>query len=139
MRPAGTTHHIGDSLGGVGVLSASALLSVPLPFRGVADKLSGVRAFTFVNVGCLANPSYWGRYYCHKLASSSSSSLSSSSSRGGGEGGGLWGAPRASVGGGLSVAFTPNVRMELTYSVPVLKSDHDCTRGFQIGLGMSMN
>jgi outer membrane protein insertion porin family len=126
-RPHGYMAPIGDSLGGVGVASAAAILSVPLPFRDMSDKLSGVRAFTFLNIGSLGNPQYWAQFYCRQLGTGVMSRVP------------FWGAPRASAGGGISVAFAPSVRLELTYSVPLLKSDHDSTRGFQIGLGMSVN
>lgn len=127
-RPHGFMAPIGDSLGGVGVASAAAILSVPLPLKDMSDKLSGVRAFTFLNVGSLGNPMYWAHFYCRHLGSGTGIPSVP-----------FWGAPRASVGGGISVAFAPSVRLELTYSVPLLKSDHDSTRGFQIGLGMSVN
>ncbi len=130
-KPSGFAAPVGDSLGGVGAASGLALLSFPLPFRDMADKLGGVRAFAFANVGSVASTMYWAHYYCRMLDTGSNDHHGHMPP--------FWGPPRASVGGGISVAFAPSARLELTYSIPLLKADHDSTRGFQIGLGLTVN
>ena len=48
-----------------------------------------------------------------------------------------FGAPRLSVGCGLTMNTGP-MRLEMTYSIPLLKARDDLTRGFQLGVGLSM-
>lgn len=116
-------HPIGDAIGGVGVASTSVVLSVPIPIPSENQKFGGIRAFTFATTGTVASPASWSQ-----LAAVTRS------------GGAWWScAPRVTVGGGFSVAFAPTARMEITYSVPVLKSAHDVVRGFQLGLGLTIN
>ena len=46
---------------------------------------------------------------------------------------------RASIGTGLSITLNPNIRLEATYSVPLLKASHDVIKPFQLGVGVSIN
>ena len=115
-------HPVGDAIGGVGVATTSVVLSVPIPIPNENRKLAGIRAFTFATAGTLVSPASWA----HFVAGTHS-------------GFGAWCVPRMAVGGGFSVTFAPTARMEVTYSVPILKSAHDSTRGFQIGLGLTIN
>jgi hypothetical protein len=46
--------------------------------------------------------------------------------------------PRVSVGGGLCLALNGNMRLEVTYSVPVTKTRHDLVRPFQLGIGWTV-
>ena len=46
---------------------------------------------------------------------------------------------RASVGAGVSLALSPALTLEVTYSIPILKSSHDVTKHFQLGVGMSLS
>ena len=105
-----------DSLGGDLRTTLLATLSVPVPVPMLAK--SQMRAFAFFNAGmisCLSDIHMNGMYAA-----------------------GL-GALRASVGGGFSVAAAGAVRLEATYSVPLLAASQDQTKGFQIGIGVTMN
>ena len=46
---------------------------------------------------------------------------------------------RASVGAGVSLTLSPAVTLEVTYAVPLLKSSHDVTKPFQLGVGISLS
>ena len=46
---------------------------------------------------------------------------------------------RASVGAGVSLTLSPSITLEVTYSVPILKSSHDVTKPFQVGVGLSLS
>jgi hypothetical protein len=46
---------------------------------------------------------------------------------------------RASVGAGISLALSPAITLEVTYSVPVLKAAHDVVKPFQLGVGVSLS
>ena len=46
---------------------------------------------------------------------------------------------RASVGAGVSLTLSPSITLEVTYSVPILKSTHDVTKPFQVGVGLSLS
>lgn len=111
-----------DSLGGDTKASAVAMLSVPVPIPTLAT--SSMRAFLFANVGSLGNSEYWmdqsGKSTIEKLTPS-------------------FGTMRASVGAGLSMHLGNSVRVEGTYSFPVLKAAHDTPAAFQLGVGLSIN
>jgi hypothetical protein len=51
----------------------------------------------------------------------------------------FFGYARASIGTGLSVTFSQMVRVEMTYSVPLLRSNQDQLKAFQLGVGLSIN
>lgn len=105
-----------DSLGGDLRASLLATLSVPVPVPLLAR--SQVRAFAFFNGGLLSS-----------LRNLQSSNLAAE---------GL-GAVRASVGGGFSVAAAGAIRLEATYAIPLLKAPQDQSKGFQIGVGLTIN
>jgi outer membrane protein assembly factor BamA len=46
---------------------------------------------------------------------------------------------RASVGAGVAVMLAPSVNLEITYSIPILKSHHDVIKPFQLGVGLSIS
>lgn len=117
--PANQTAHgvrLTDSLGGDLRTTLLATLSVPVPVPLLAR--SQVRAFAFFNGGLLSSLS---NLQTRNLAAE-----------------GL-GAVRASVGGGFSVAAAGAIRLEATYSIPLLKAPQDQTKGFQIGVGLTIN
>lgn len=120
-----------DSLGGISKASFSAVLSVPLPFKDWADALRSVRAMAFLSVGSLGSPAFWPRWRhnrdCgHDPARGALPPLP------------LFGTPRVSVGGGLSMTLNGNVRLEMTYAIPLLKTKHDLVRPFQLGVGWTV-
>jgi outer membrane protein assembly factor BamA len=78
------------------------------------------RAFMFFNAGSLGLPNYWA-------ISRNNEKLS------------LFGAPRVSIGGGLSFAFGSAARLEGTYTIPLLKSNSDVVKPFQLGVSLTIN
>ena len=120
-----------DSLGGISKASLSAVFSVPLPFRDLAHVLDGVRAIGFVCVGSMGSPAFWPRWR-HNRDCGNDPRLGAL------PGLPLFGMPRVSVGGGLCLALNGNMRLELTYSVPVTKTRHDLVRPFQLGIGWTV-
>ena len=46
---------------------------------------------------------------------------------------------RASVGAGVSLTLSSSITLEVTYSVPILKSSHDVIKPFQVGVGLSLS
>lgn len=46
--------------------------------------------------------------------------------------------PRASIGAGLSFSMSNAARIEMTYSIPVLRSSHDAVKPFQLGVAMNL-
>ncbi len=119
-----------DALGGVSKLSLTALFSVPLPFRDASEQLTGIRCIAFVTAGGMGSPAFWSRFCANKAAGVSYKNAFSS----------LFGpAPRVAVGGGLSIGFSQMARMELTYSIPLVRVESDVTRPFQIGFGLSIS
>lgn len=108
--------HLTDSLGGDLRATIFATLSVPVPVPVLAS--SQMRAFVFFNGGAIGSLN--------------------NINRGGIVASGLNSA-RASVGGGFSVAAGGQIRLETTYSIPILKAAQDQTKGFQIGVGLSLN
>jgi outer membrane protein assembly factor BamA len=117
-----------DSLGGDLKATAFAALSVPVPVPILAS--SKMRAFVFANAGAL---------HCLQGTGAGAGHRGDSTSNGVSAAGNVLQAVRASVGGGISVAVGDIGRLEATYSVPLLKAPQDQTKGFQIGIGMSIN
>jgi hypothetical protein len=46
---------------------------------------------------------------------------------------------RAAVGTGLSISFNNMIRLETTYSIPIMKAESDDIKAFQLGVGLSIN
>ena len=88
-------HPVGDAIGGVGMATASAILSVPVPIPSETRKFAGIRAFSFASLGVIASPASWAKFF-NSSGSGSASSVAES-----------WCVPRVAVGGGFSVAFAP--------------------------------
>ena len=116
----------GDSLGGISKFLITALFSVPLPFRDLSSSLSGIRAMYFMSAGTLGNPSYWNQYHGNKNSLSSNSELS------------LFGPLRVSTGVGISMSMQGQMRLEMSYSIPLIKAEHDLVRPFQLGIGLTV-
>jgi len=108
--------HLSDSLGGDLKANLFAALSVPVPVPVLAS--SQMRAFAFFNAGAIGSLN--------------------NMQRGGVVANGL-NSVRASVGGGFSVAAGGQIRLETTYSIPLLKAPQDQTKGFQIGIALTLN
>lgn len=51
----------------------------------------------------------------------------------------FFGYVRASIGAGVSLTLSPAIKLEVTYSIPILKSSHDITKPFQLGVGLSLS
>ena len=113
---------LGDACGGTSILSLLSYLSIPFPFSGLKDY---GRAFAFINAGSLGSCDYW-----RPPSPGQTRSLA-----------GLLGldALRASLGGGVVVNVNNSVRIECTYSLPLLKADRDVVKPFQLGLGLTVN
>lgn len=96
-----------------------------------------MRAFVFANAGSIGSPSYW-------LQSSATTTSAESQSQSQPQPQQqqqhpLFGFIRLSVGGGLSVIIANTLRLEATYSVPVVYGLHtDHVKPFQLGLGVSL-
>ena len=118
----------GDTLGGVSKLLVSAVFSAPLPFKDLSENsvFRGIRAIAFVNAGAMGSPDYWAR---RRYNLDNNNSLPSVP---------VLGPLRMSAGAGFCVNFMGNARMEMTYSVPLLKAQQDITRPFQIGVGLTV-
>lgn len=118
LVPSGNSSdlHLTDSLGGDLRATLFATLSVPVPVPVLAS--SQMRAFVFFNGGAIGSLN--------------------NINRGGIVASGLNSA-RASVGAGFSVAAGGQIRLETTYAIPILKAAQDQTKGFQIGIGLSLN
>ena len=108
----------GDPFGGISKSSLLLSLSVPIPVMSLAQ--NNGRAFMFFNAGSLGSPNYWA-------ISRNKEKLS------------LFGAPRVSIGGGLSFAFGSAARLEGTYTIPLLKSNSDVVKPFQLGVSLTIN
>jgi len=120
-----------DSLGGVSKASLSAVFSVPLPFKDLTHVLDGVRAVGFICVGSMGSPAFWPRWR-HNRDCGGDPALGALPALP------VFGLPRVSVGGGLCLALNGNMRLEMTYSVPVTKTRHDQVRPFQLGIGWTV-
>lgn len=106
-----------DSLGSLRRAQVLGMLSVPLP--RTIQSLPPIRALLFANAGSVDD---------------GTASLGAKTTS-------QWfypfGAPRLSIGCGLTMNTGP-MRLEMTYSLPLLKARDDLTRGFQLGVGLSM-
>jgi len=120
-----------DSLGGISKASVSAVFSVPLPFKDLTHVLDGVRAIGFVCVGSMGSPAFWPRWRHNR-------DCGNDPQRGALPCLPMFGMPRVSVGGGLCLALNGNMRLEMTYSVPVARTRHDQVRPFQLGIGWTV-
>ena len=113
----------GASMGGVSKCSMLLALSVPVPVETLAR--AGARAFGFINMGGIGQTSVYDPVH---LLAKRPSSLSP-----------LFGSLRVSAGGGFALPLGQTARLELTYSVPLVKSTSDVVKPFQIGVGMTIN
>jgi outer membrane protein assembly factor BamA len=122
----------GDVLGGQLRYNALAAVSAPIPVDSLAKH--GARAFGFCSAAAVLTPSAWQHRDLTGLMTG----------RGGGALGAqsplaeILGAARVSVGWGLSLPIGP-ARLELSYSLPLLKASSDSVRQFQVGLGISIS
>ena len=100
----------GDSLGANRKAQILAMISSPLPSR---TWLPSMRAIAFASAGAASSGEHKSWLF-------------------------PFGYPRASIGCGLTGSLAGMARVEVTYSVPLLKADEDVTKGFQLGIGLSM-
>lgn len=115
---------IGDVLGGCSTASFTSILSVPLPF--MKKETEGIRPFLFYSAGMLGDPSYWVNALNRQEANVGGNSI--------------FGPLRVSVGGGVSMSMAGGLgRLEMTYSLPLMKGNSDVSRGFQLGVGVTIN
>lgn len=139
---------MGNAISGTSKASLLACLSVPLPIYSFAQ--SGGRAILFLNSGSLGSYDYWANRLYNI---SSPQNLTAAISGGGGNDSGgrhrvlhapstqqssLFGFPRISIGCGITFSIAQQVRFEVTYAVPLLKSEHDVIKPFQLGIGISI-
>ena len=103
----------GEALGGYTKLNGLLLLSAPLHIAALGK--DAARTFVFLNVGSVGMG--WSRQQSSPF----------------------FGHLRASVGSGIAVTVGNNVRLELSYAVPLMKATHDVVKPFQIGVGLSMS
>lgn len=108
-------YELGDSIGGLVKYNALALLGFPITSLIPWENLNGSRAFLHAGVGSLGRGEYSSGMY------------------------GFFGKPRISVGSGLAFNVANTIRLEITYSLPVLFSKHDILKQFQFGFGLSIN
>jgi outer membrane protein assembly factor BamA len=113
----------GVSVGSFGRFTLLALASVPVPFRTLAE--AGAKSFVFMNAGVLGNAALLRRNAFDSPVRISDSSFLDK--------------PRLSIGCGAVVPVTNVARLEITYSVPLLKSAGDVTKPFQFGVGLTIN
>lgn len=111
-----------DSLGGDTKASMVALLSVPVPVPSLAA--ASMRAFVFANAGGIGSADNWASQASMEGMARIMPSF---------------GKMRASVGAGLSLMMADKVRVEGSYSFPLIKAKHDNTTAFQLGIGLSIN
>lgn len=102
-----------DSLGGLTKLSLLAALTIPIPFKWEVSK--DMKAMAFINLGSIGD-------------GAARQSLDRP----------YFGYPRASLGTGLVYSLMNNIRLEATYSIPFVKSQHDKTKPFQLRFGLSI-
>lgn len=111
----------GDSIGGISKLNLIAMLSMPIPQETAAA--AGGRLFVHCNIGSIGPLSHW-----------KSTSLISPN---------IFGFAlnnmRASLGGGVSFQIMNSIRLEMSYSLPLLRARHDVLKPFQIGVGVTIN
>lgn len=100
----------GDSLGANRKAQVLAMISSPLPSR---SWLPTMRAIFYASAGAASSGEHKSWLF-------------------------PFGYPRASIGCGLTSSLAGMARVEVTYSVPLLKAEEDITKGFQLGVGVSM-
>lgn len=94
-----------------------------------------MRGFVFAHAGSIGSPSYWLQQQSTAATETSTTTTSPSQTAQHP----LFGFIRLSVGGGLSVIIANTLRLEATYSVPVVYGLHtDHVKPFQLGLGVSL-
>lgn len=139
----GTSKVLGDSLGGDTRSSFLAALSVPIPLpsgnndQEINSRQTQLRAFVFANAGSLGNLSSWSTH-----SASASSSIPTGDNAGPDpekKNSPFFGFVRASVGAGVSLAVADTVRVEASFSFPLVYSKQDNLKSFQLGVGLSMN
>jgi outer membrane protein assembly factor BamA len=118
----------GVSVGSFGRFTLLGLASVPIPIRALAS--AGAKSFLFVNAGVLGNPALLSHHHPSHLPTNNVTAMSVSN---------LLDKPRVSVGCGAVVPIANVARLELTYSIPLLKSGSDVIKPFQIGVGLTIN
>ena len=123
------TNNIGDTLGGISKLLVSAVFSVPLPFKDISHKLHNIRAIGYINAGSLGSPDYWVRQHYNSNQRENGNTNAPLP---------LLGPLRVAAGMGICMNFLNGARMELTYSIPLVKAKHDITRPFQLGLSLTV-
>jgi hypothetical protein len=97
-----------------------------------------MRGFVFAHAGSIGSPSYWLQQQQQSTATATSTPSPSPSPSQTAQHP-LFGFIRLSVGGGLSVIIANTLRLEATYSVPVVYGLHtDHVKPFQLGLGVSL-
>lgn len=115
---------IGDVLGGCSTASFTSILSVPLPF--MKKETEGIRPFVFYSAGMLGDPSYWVDALNRQEANVDNDNI--------------FGPLRMSIGGGISMSMAGGIgRLEATYSLPLVKGNYDVSKGFQLGVGVTIN
>ncbi len=120
----------GDKCGGLFKHNAVLVASVPVPIASLA--VNGSRAFAFCGYGSVSSPQLLkGKTLSQIYESSCRSGAALSLFRD------ILRETRVSIGCGFSVPIGP-ARIELTYAVPLLKSETDVIKQFQIGLGISI-
>lgn len=99
-----------------------------------------MRGFVFAHAGSIGSPSYWLQQQQQSTATGTGTATPSPSpSPAQTAQHPLFGFIRLSVGGGLSVIIANTLRLEATYSVPVVYGLHtDHVKPFQLGLGVSL-
>jgi outer membrane protein assembly factor BamA len=130
-------------MGGISKFTMSAVISVPLPLRDVAEKSADVRALTFVTVGSMGSPAFWARWRHNRDVQQQAQEQAQAHSDGRGASAALpalpiFGIPRVSVGAGICGVINGGLRLELTYAVPLLRTPYDQVSPFQLGFGMTI-
>lgn len=113
----------GVSIGSFGRLTLLALASVPVPIRALAE--TGAKSFVFVNAGVLGNPAMFRRNALDVPVQVTANNILDQ--------------PRISMGCGAVIPVANVARLEMTYSVPLLKSSDDVLKPFQFGVGLTIN
>lgn len=126
--PLGTPSSPGDSLGGTTKSSLLLLASVPVPFDSL--RKATMRAFCFANIGSIGHGSLYSFLPAIKAEREKMGEKETQP---------FFGYARASVGTGLSISFSKMIRVEMTYSMPLLKNSQDQVKPFQLGVGLSIN
>jgi outer membrane protein assembly factor BamA len=121
---------LGDSLGGDSKSSLLVSLSVPVPIQILAQNKA--RAFLFLNLGSLGHLYDWRKALILRSNGDKSSVINTEKNP-------FFGYTRCSIGGGLSFLVAQQLRLELTYSIPILKSIQDNCKNFQLGISLNIN